>query len=373
MAGSVTRRRFLADCARGGALALGSVAGVGCAPSVEEAEVGDRPRPLGVALVGLGYYASELLAPALEVTERCRLVGVVTGSPAKAERWRRRWRLAESCLYNYETMHRLADNPDIDVVYIVTPPGLHAEHAVRAAEAGKHVICEKPMARTVAECDAILAACQRAGVGLQVGYRLHYHAAMQELGRMAREQVLGAPLSMSGGFGYPAGEKTWRMTQTLGGGGPLMDVGIYVIQAACQMAGCAPVAVTAREEPKTRPDIFDEVEETLHFTLEFPDGAQGTFETSFSRASGSFRTEGPNGFVELNPAFNYNGVRGRSHLGNLEIPDINQQAAQMDGFAADVLARREPVASGAMGRRDMAIIEAIYAAARGGERVSVPR
>lgn len=365
-----TRRDFLVQCAGGSALLLAGLSATACARAETPPPL-PHGRKLGVALVGLGYYSTDLLEPALRETRLCRLAGIVTGSPDKAERWKRLHGIPASHVYHYDTMERMADNPDIDIVYVVTPHGLHAEHTIRAARAGKHVICEKPMALTVADCDAMILACREAGVKLQIGYRLHYHAAHQELLRIGREKALGLPLTMEGANGFRAWGKGWRMTQKLAGGGPLMDMGIYVVQAACCIGGGAPVAVTAREDPKTRPDVFDECEETLRWTMEFADGSRGSFMTSFNEGVGRFRASGPDGYIELDPAYAYRGVRGRTHKGRLDIPNINQQAAQMDAFAANILEGTPVIVPGEMGRRDMQIITAIYEAARTGRRVEV--
>lgn len=370
MAHPSSRRDFLARFAAGSAALLAGASSVSCSPA-EPPPPPPGVRKLGIALVGLGHYSTDLLAPALRETRLCRLAGIVTGSPAKAERWMRLYGIPKANVYDYATMDRIADNPEIDIIYVVTPHGLHAEHTIRAARAGKHVICEKPMALNVADCDAMIRACREAKVKLQIGYRLHYHAGHQELMRIARDRDLGLPLTMEGAHGFRAGSKAWRMTQKLAGGGPLMDVGVYVVQAACCLAGAAPIAVTAKEDPKTRPEIFDECEETLRWTMEFADGSSGRFMTTFNDGANSFQGSGPNGRIELSPAFSYRGVRGRTHRGALDIPNINQQAAQMDAFAANILEDTPVIVPGEMGRRDMQIITAIYEAARTGRRIEV--
>jgi glucose-fructose oxidoreductase len=326
---------------------------------------------LGVALVGLGSYSSGQLGPALRETKLCRLAGVVTGSPAKAARWAKNYGLPSNCLYTYDTMERMAENPAIDIVYVVTPNGLHAEHAIRAARAGKHVICEKPMANTVAECDAMIAACRAAGRKLAIGYRQHYHTSLVDLALLARDRRFGDLMKMNGAFAFRTWNKTWRQTQKLGGGGPLMDLGIYILQEACVAAGATPVAVTAKADPVTRPDVFDEVEETLRFTLEFPNGARCEGRTSYNDSYNHFRAEGAKGWIELEPAFAYHGITGRTNHGQLRFPDGNQQAAQMDDFAACILESRESIVPGEMGRRDLQLIEAIYRAMRSGQREPV--
>lgn len=364
------RRTFLRQLALGSAgLALGSrivhAAGSGAAPG---------GRKLGVALVGLGSYATHQLAPALEQSRYCRLAAVVTGSRDKAQRWADKYRLPKTSLYDYATMDRLADNADVDVVYVVTPPGLHADQTIRAARAGKHVICEKPMAVSVAECDAMIAACREAKVHLSIGYRLHYHPMWQELMRLAHDEDFGPFLKMSGGFGFHHSGRGWRVEdRKLAGGGPLMDVGIYVIQGACMAKGdAAPVAVTAKEIPKKRPEVFREVEEGLNFTLEWADGAVCEATTSYETNSNRFRAEAAQGFFEMEPAYTYSGLVGRTSRGKLPPSDAHQQAAQIDGIAEAILAGTPSAAPGEMGRRDMTIVEAVYASAqRGGARVAV--
>jgi glucose-fructose oxidoreductase len=362
------RRGFISRLARlSAALAL---AGSGRARAANP-----RPGSLGVALVGLGYYARHELAPALRLTEHCHLAGVVTRSPEKGLRWAREHGFPEENVYRYDDMARLADNPDIAIVYVVTPHGLHARDTIAAARAGKHVICEKPMAPTVAECDAMLAACRAAGVKLSIGYRLHFSPVHRELARLAREEGPGAFARMTGSHGFTMGAKRpWRAERALAGGGPLLDMGVYCVQAACLAAdGAAPVAVTATEHPKRRPDFFVDVEEGLDWTMEFANGARATLRTSFNENASRFRAEVDKGWVELEPAFAYRGLKARSDRGTWDFPEpASQQALQMDDFARCVRERRESAVSGEMGRRDVAVMEAIYESARlGGRRVEV--
>lgn len=362
-----SRRSFLRQ------LALGSAGlAAGRALLAADAPPSTGARKLGVALVGLGNYATNQLAPALEQSRHCRLAAVVTGTPDKAKRWSEKYRLPDNCVYDYGTMDGLADNPAVDVVYVVTPPGLHAEHTIRAAKAGKHVICEKPMAVSVDECDRMIAACRESKVHLSIGYRLHYHPMWQELKRLAREQDFGPFTRMSGGFGFHHPGTGWRVDKALAGGGPLMDVGIYVVQGACMAAGdVAPIAVTASEPKKRRPQVFREVEETLNFTLEWASGARCEATTSYEESSNRFRAEAEKGFFEIEPAYSYGGLRARTSRGPLPASSAHQQAAQIDGMAEAILAGRPSITPGEMGRRDMAIVTAIYEAARTGGRITI--
>jgi glucose-fructose oxidoreductase len=359
----LSRRRFL------GQLSVGALAAT-LRPRLLAAE---GTKKLGVALVGLGGYSSGQLGPALKLTQHCRLAGVVTGSADKGRRWAGEYGFPESSIYSYDTMGRLADNPEIDIVYVVTPNGLHAEHAIAAARAGKHVICEKPLANTVAECDAILAACQKAGVKLSMGYRLHFDPFHEELRRLVRTGEFGPFLKMDGGFAFRMGKPQWRAEKKLAGGGPLMDVGVYVIQEACMAAGADPVALTATELPKQRPEFFVDVEEAIRWQLEFANGARAACYSSYNDNRNDFRAEAKDGWFQIGPAYSYNGLKAATSRGPVNVPPpASQQALQMDDFAQCVAEKRESRVPGAMGRRDMVIIEAIYAsAAAGGKRMEL--
>jgi glucose-fructose oxidoreductase len=360
----VSRRRFIAQLSAGTALAL--------VPRSVHAL--DRPSPgkkFGVALVGLGSYSTYQLGPALRQTEHCRLTGVVTGDRAKGLKWARDYGFSEKNIFSYDTMAQLAGNPDIDIVYVVTPNGLHAEHSIAAAKAGKHVICEKPMANTVAECDAIIAACRAAGVQLMIGYRLHFEPHHLEFARIGREQEFGPMMRMKGGNGFRLDRQNWRLNARLAGGGPQMDMGVYVVQAVCMAKGeLAPVAATARFGPVTRPKLYSEVEESVSWTLEYADGATADGQASYAENLSWFRAEGPRGWVQIE-RFDYSGQKLTTSKGSRQFKPVNHQAAQMDGMAECLLTGRPSPVPGEMGRRDLAINEAIYAAARSGRRESV--
>jgi glucose-fructose oxidoreductase len=359
---SVSRREFLELCTLGGVGLLALRGQAAEAPA----------RKLGVALVGLGSYSTGQLGPALRETRFCRLAGVVTGLPEKGRRWARDYGFSEKSVYGYGTMAQLAGNPDIDIVYVVTPNGLHAEHVIAAARAGKHVISEKPMANTVADCDAMLAACAAAKVRFSIGYRLHFDPYHEELRRLVRTREFGPFQRMNGGFAFRMDKPQWRATKLLAGGGPLMDLGIYVIQECCMAAGAAPVAVTARERPKQRPDFFRDVEEGIEWTLEFADGARSECFTGYNDGRNDFRAEAAGGWFELRPAFSYRGLQGATSRGALHFePPVNQQARQMDDFAQCILTGRTTPVPGEMGRRDLRIIEAIYESAAHGRRVEI--
>jgi glucose-fructose oxidoreductase len=361
----VSRRRFL------GNLSLGAVAMLALPKRGFAAE--PPARKLGVALVGLGGYSTGQLGPALRMTKLCHLAGVVTGSPDKGRKWAHSYGFPGRNIYGYDTMTRIADNPDIDIVYVVTPNGLHAEHAIAAAKAGKHVICEKPFTTSVADAERVLAAFREAKIRHSIGYRLHFDPYHQEMMRLARGDDFGPFMKMNGRFAFMMNGRPWRATRQLAGGGPLMDLGIYLIQAGCMAAnGVAPVAVTAREGPKTRPQIFQDVEETISWTMEFPNGALCEGYTSYQGSANQFRAEAAKGWIEFSTAFIYNNLAARTSRGPLHFDrNFNQQAAQMDDFARCILDNKPTRVPGEMGLRDMKIIAAIYEAASTGKRVEV--
>jgi glucose-fructose oxidoreductase len=367
-----SRRAFLRDLALGAAW-LGGGAAAALAQELGERTTGGE-RPLGVALMGLGLYSRGQLGPALRQTKLCRLAGVVTGSRDKGRAWSREYGFPERNVWSYDTVHELAGNPEVDIVYVVTPNGLHPEHAIQAARAGKHVICEKPMANSVADCDAMMAACRRANVKLSIGYRLAFEPHHLELDRLARDRDFGALTRLSGEHSWTFTQRAWRIEKALSGGGPLMDVGIYVIQAACRGARSLPVAISARELPKTNPELFNEVEETIEWTMEFPGGVRCAASSSYARNNNFFLAEGSKGWIRLEPAYGYRGLEATTSRGRLDLPQVPQQALQMDDFASCILTGRETRVPGSMGRDHLAIIEAIYrSAAEGGRRVEVAR
>lgn len=350
------------------------VAALGIAPQLWPQGAGvNGERKLGVALCGLGGYATGQLGPALRETRFCELRGVVTGDPEKGRRWAREYGFPESSVYGYDRIHEMAENEEIDILYSVTPPAFHKRDALRAFEAGKHVISEKPMALNAGECDEMIAAARNAGKQLAIGYRTQFHPYYRHLKRLVESGDYGEFRRLSGGFGGGTPDpESWRMSRELGGG-PLMDVGIYFIYAAAMAKREeAPVAVTAEELPKTKPDIFDEVEETLHFTLEYADGSRAEGETSWVRRINRFRAEAEDGWFETSPAYSYDGLRGQTSDGPLPVRDgFNQQAQQIDHIAESILRDRESIVPGSLGRRDMRIIDAIFEAARTGNRVEI--
>lgn len=334
-------------------------------------DVYDPPaeKKLGVALVGLGKYSEGQLAPALQETQHCYLAGIVTGTPAKVPEWQVKYNIPETNIYSYDNFDELAGNPAIDILYVVLPNALHKEFVIRGAKAGKHIICEKPMGISVQECDDMIGACKKAGKLLSVGYRLHFEPHHRDLMKMGQGRIFGDLTRIKAKHGS-ADVTGWRLDKKLAGGGPLMDLGIYCIQAARYTTGLEPISVTATEGRKTNPSLFDSIEESLTWELEFPGGIIAHCETSYSRDMDLFHAEATHGWFELSPAYGYDGIKGKTATAFIDLPQVNQQALQMDDFAHAILTNSPVRVPGEMGRMDLKIIEGVYEAMRTGDKVS---
>jgi predicted dehydrogenase len=326
---------------------------------------------LRVALMGLGSYAARV-AEAMQSCKRARVAGLISGTPSKLQEWGTKFGVPEKSRYNYENFDRIKDDPDIDAVYIITPNALHRDQAIRVARAGKHVICEKPMAVNAREGQDMVDACADAGVKLLVGYRLHFEPKTLEVIRMRKAGDFGKILFFQGLSGFRIGDPDqWRLDKALAGGGAMMDIGIYAINGARYMVGEEPVWVTA-QETKTDPVKFKEgVDETIQFQLGFPSGAVASCLSTYQMNHlDRFFMTGEKGFAELQPATGYGPIEGRTHKGALAQPHVMHQTLQMDEMAGILLDGNTPVVpvDGEEGLKDLKIIDAIYAACETGRK-----
>lgn len=331
-------------------------------------------KKLGIALVGLGTYSTYELAPSLQETKHCELVSIVTGSPEKETIWAEKYKIPKENIYNYDNFDSIAQNDAIDIVYVVLPNAMHADFCIRAAKAGKHVICEKPMAVSVTECDAIMAACEKANVKLSVGYRLHSEPYTQEVKRFVRENTFGNIQYVSADAAYfsHTDPDQWRLNSKLSGGGALMNMGVYAIQSVIYGTGLNPVSVQAQEF-STRPEYFKDTDETITAQFEFPKGITGNIMTSHSANINRLFVTGEKGWFELNPANNYGPLSGRTSNGDeIKFRHERQQKLQMDDFSKHILMDTPNIAPGIMGKRDMIIVAAIYQSIKeGGKKISL--
>jgi predicted dehydrogenase len=334
---------------------------------LEEVYVPATGKKLGVALVGLGKYSSGQLAPALLETQHCRLAGIVTGTASKIPEWKVKYDIPDGNIYTYENFDDIKNNEQIDILYIVLPNALHAEYVIRGAKAGKHIICEKPMGLSVKECDDMIKACEDAGKKLSIGYRLHFEPHHRDVMKMGQSKVFGELKHINAKHGTSQVEG-WRLDKKLAGGGPLMDLGIYCIQAARYTSGLEPTAVKVKEFEEKDSDQFKGIETSLQWEMEFPGDLLANCETSYTTEMNLLHADASHGWFELSPAYSYGGIHGKTATGFIDLPNVNQQALQMDDFAHAILTNGEIKLPGEMGRRDLMIIEAIYESMRTGKK-----
>lgn len=339
-------------------------------PNTLLAGTSKKKEKLGIALVGLGYYSTDLLAPALQTTEKCYLAGIVTGTPEKAEKWKQKYNIPDKNIYNYQNFDSIANNPDIDIVYVVLPPSMHKEYTIRAAKAGKHVFCEKPMAPSVNDCMAMIKVCKDNKVNLAIGYRCQHDPNTQEYMRITKEKLYGKVKMVACGAGYFDARTThWKQNKALGGG-VMGDMGVYALQGARLATGEEPIAVTAQAST-TRPEIYKEVEETMMFQLQFPSGALAACHTSFGINMNYLQVNYEKGWLKMEPFSAYSGNKGSYSNGIIDFPLKSQQAKQLDEDCMALINSTQLIAPGEEGLRDIKVVEAIYKAAQNGGTVKI--
>ena len=328
-------------------------------------------KKIGVALVGLGGYSRGQLGPALLETEYCYLAGIVTGTKEKEAIWSEKYNIKKKNIYNYDNFDTIANNDDIDIIYVVLPNSMHAEYSIRAAKAGKHVICEKPMATSVEDCEKMISACKEAGKMLSIGYRLHFDPFHDQMMRLGQNRVYG-DMNITTSFAFKMGNlNQWRAKKELAGGGPLMDLGVYNIQGTIYTFGELPTSVKAKNTTINKAD-WKEVEGSIEWEMTFPSGkayCRSSYEEPYYCHLTAATEKGE---LKLSPAFIYNGLKGWTPDGPMTVNPVNQQAAQMDAFALNILQNTSSLVPGEMGLRDYFIIDKIYESMKnGGKEVSL--
>ncbi|WP_424952763.1 Gfo/Idh/MocA family protein [Deinococcus sp.] len=334
---------------------------------------------VGYAVVGLGDLTEEELYPAFAHSARSRLGALVSGDRDKALVQARQLGLSEGDVYSYEQFENLKDREDIRAVFIVLPNSLHREFAVRAAEIGKHVLCEKPLSVSVADAEAMVLACKVAGVLLMTAYRIqytpHHQAAREELhsGRLGRVKLMTAVDVQT----EPQGGQ-WRLKRELAGGGSLLDVGLYCLNTSRFLTGEEPYEVFAYTHSTPDDPRFTEVEESVSFTLRFPSGIISSNFCSYGASKHrSLRVLAEKGNLLLDPAFDYTSLRLKidteTEVRELLIKETDQFALELDHFSACVQSGTRPFTPGEEGVQDQRIMEAIYQSAREGRPVQLQR
>jgi glucose-fructose oxidoreductase len=339
-----------------------------------------RPDSVGFAIVGLGGYALNQMMPRFAQAERAHIAAIVSGNPDKLRRVGDAYGVPTDARYSYEAFDKIASDKRIDAVYIVLPTGLHAEWAIRAFAAGKHVLCEKPMALSSADCERMIAASRKAKRKLMIAYRSHFEPYNLEAMRLMEQKAVGTIRLVRTEQSYRMGPtspgENWRTSRALAGGGPLEDYGIYGLQSALYLTGEMPQRISATAFRPAGDPRFAEIFAHVSSQWLFPSGAVAQLATSYDSAGINFaQVRGTDGALIMDPATSYAGQKMRIEgRGGRELtpgdPDV-QFARQLDHFANAIRDNSAIRTPGEMGLRDLRLIEAIYASAESGRTVNL--
>lgn len=343
-------------------LGLGAAAGLAACGGSGSSR-GDRK--IGIAVVGIGGVSTRDVLPAIKKCAFTRLTGLVSSSTSKLRTTGERFDVPVSGQYTYDDFDRIADNSNIDLVYIALPNALHADYTIRAARAGKHVLCEKPMAVSVDECEAMIEACEKARKFLAIAYRLHYSPHHQEMIRSLRDQKFGRAQIIRANIGYPLkGTNSWHLKHALAGGGVLLEQGVYPVNTARLMVGQDPVEVLGYEI-KSDPR-FAEVDETVCWSMRFANDTVAHCAASYTVPANHVWAGSSSGWFELDGAFSVGDISAQRSDGSVRIGQVDQFALQLDHVSRLILADQPPGAgiSAEDGLRDVRIIAAIYESIR---------
>jgi predicted dehydrogenase len=329
-------------------------------------------RTIRYGVVGLGHIAQVAVIPAFANARRnSELVAVVSGDRTKRREIARRYRGVQAFTYEeFDECLRI-----VDAVYIALPNSMHAEYAIRAARAGVHVLCEKPMAVTVEECRRMIAACRKAKVKLMIAYRLHFEALNLGAVDIARSGRLGALKFFNSSFAMTVRRGDIR-TKRAYGGGTLYDIGVYCINAARNLFRAEPTHVSA-VSINSGIATLSEIDETTAATLRFGNDRVATFITSFNAADvASFRIVGTKGHLHADPAYEY--AEGLQYALTVDGRTTRKKIGKRDQFAPEllyfsdcILNDREPEPSGEEGMQDVKIVEALYQSAKVGRPIAI--
>jgi predicted dehydrogenase len=331
------------------------------------AQIAAAQKPIGYAAIGLGTI-SDIFMRACANSQKAKVTALVTGHPdTKGVKYAAMYGIPKTSIYTYETFDRIRDNKDVDAVYVGLPNSMHGEYTVRGAQAGKHVLCEKPMAISSAECRQMIDACRKAKVRLMIGYRVHYDPTWKQAIEIIKSGGIGELESFQGGFyaQQPAG--AWRLAKKLGGGGALMDLGIYPLNAIRHITGEEPTDFTAIVTTRDHSGRFAEVEQSMEWTMKFPSGILASCGCSYGQRGPSFlHINGEKGYFEVDPAYNYDSVHLRGEVNHEQIDQLSplklpyQFTIEAEHFADCIRNNKESESPGEEGLKDMLAIEAIY-------------
>jgi len=330
-------------------------------------------RRIRYAVVGLGHIAQVAVLPAFAHAGRnSELVTVVSGDRTKRREMAKRYRLERT--FTYDEFDECLDI--VDAVYIALPNSMHAEYSIRAARAGVHVLCEKPMAGTIQECRQMIAACRKADVKLMIAYRLHFETLNLSAIQLARRGDLGELKYFNSSFSMTVRRGDIR-TKKACGGGTLYDIGVYCINAARNLFGAEPTEVSAISINSGLASLA-EIDETTAATLRFGNERLATFVTSFHAADvAAYRIVGTKGDLHADPAYEYSeGLEYTLTLGGRKsrkaVGKRDQFAPELVYFSDCILNDRQPEPSGEEGMQDVRIVQALYKSATSGKPISLP-
>ena len=340
-----------------------------------------EPQRVGYAVVGLGHLALEEILPALRTCKKSRLVALVSGSPEKMQKVASEYGVKPESCYSYETYDKIKDNPEVDVIYIVLPNALHKEYVIRGAKTGKHILCEKPMAISSAECREMIDACNKANVKLMVAYRIHYQAHNRYIREQVQKKEFGAAKYVDAyNSQSSANPNHWRHKLALAGGGSLPDIGLYCLNTTRFLLEEEPTEVFAYRYSTPNNPLFTEVEELISWQMKFPSGLIANCSADYNvHDSRRYRVMCERGWYDLDNAYAYEGQELQtSHAdGKLKrketivIPAKDQFAIEMDHFSDCIINNKRPYTTGEDGLQDHRIMEAIYQSAKEGKPVKL--
>jgi predicted dehydrogenase len=333
------------------------------------------------AVVGLGHLTLEEILPAISTCKKSRLTALVSGSPDKMKKVAAQYGVkAENC-YSYQTYDQLKDNKEVDVIYIVLPNALHKEYTIRGAKAGKHILCEKPMATSSKECEEMIGACKKANVRLMIAYRIQFQPHNRKVKELLQSKELGAPKVVEASNGQSsANPEHWRHKLALAGGGSLPDIGLYCLNTTRFILGEEPTEIFAYQYSTPGNPLFKEVEELISWQMKFPSGVIATSNADYNVHEIKFyRVLCDKGWLTLDKAYSYNGqklktakAKGKLKLQEeVGIAETNQFAVEMDHFADCILNNKRPYTPGEEGLQDHILMEAIYRSAKEGKPVKI--
>lgn len=333
------------------------------------------------AVVGLGHLTLEEILPALSSCKKSRLTALVSGSPDKMQKVAAQYGIKPENCYSYQTYDQLKNNQEVDVIYIVLPNALHKEYVIRGAKAGKHILCEKPMATSSKECEEMISACRNASVKLMIAYRIQYEPHNRKLRELIKGQTFGTPKFIEASNAQSSANPAhWRFKKALAGGGALPDIGLYCLNTNRFILGEEPIEVFAYQYSTPGNPLFKEVEELISWQMRFPSGVIASCASDYNvHESRRYRVMCDKGWLNMDKAYAYKGQKLTTAKAEgmmekqeeISLAEKNQFAAEIDHFSDCILHNKAPFTPGEEGLQDHILMEAIYQSAKEGKPVKI--